>query len=124
MTDVSEKLYQFTVFTLVELTDAMRMISDQAMKHNGNTEAESQFLVIANSLSQLDASINGIYHRDIKEHSWDAIAPEEADWGKNALVIDPCNMNFVLDKLDDVCDGLKSRIRTQKAILRHNFGET
>lgn len=124
MTDVSEKLYQFTVFTLAELTDAMRIISDQVMKHNGNTADESQFLVIANSLSQLDASVNGIRRKDIKAHYRDTIAPEEAEWGEYALVIDPCNMNFMLDKLDDVCDGLKGRIRAQKAILRHNFGET
>lgn len=122
--DVSENFYQFTVFTLVELTEAMRLISDQAMKHNGNTSAETQFLVIANGLSQLDASINGIRREDIKAFSRDAIAPVEANWGEAALVIDPCNMNFVLDKLDDVCDELKSQIKARKAILRHCFGET
>lgn len=113
MTEVNEKLYHFTIDVLTELTDAMRMVCDQTMKHNGNTSSESQFLVIANGLSQLDASINGIRRQDIKVHSGDMIAPDESHWSESALVVDPCSLDFMLDKLDDLCDELKNQIKTQ-----------
>lgn len=55
--------------SLFDHIDDMTDIVNNTMKHDGDTEAESQRMCLINALGKLEAVINGIELSDIQEAS-------------------------------------------------------